>query len=169
MTVARANDDVSRLGQALAGKFSDTNRDFAMSARPLEEQVAGNLRPMSALLLGAVGLVLVMACACVANLQLVRAAGRSREIFMRIALGASRGRLLWQLLIEGALLAALGGAAGVALAFAGLKLLLAAAPATLVQSRAISLDERALLFTAGVVVGCAAPERVAPGVCACGR
>jgi predicted permease len=152
VTPEQAAGEMRRTGEALASQFASTNRGYEMTARPLEEQAGGQVRPMSAMLLGAVGLVLAMACTCVANLLLVRAAGRRREVFMRVALGASRTRLFAQLLIEGFALALCGGVAGVALAQAGLKLLIAAAPASLIGGRGMTLDGRALLFTAALVL-----------------
>ncbi len=151
----QANDEVRRVGAVLASQFASTNQGYEIGARSLEEQAGGQVRPMAALLLGAVGLVLAMACTSVANLLLVRAAARRREIFMRVALGASRVRLLLQLLVEGSLLAACGGVAGVALAAAGLKLLIAAAPASLIGSRAMTLDVRALAVTAAFALASA--------------
>ncbi len=152
VTAEQAAGEVRRVGEGLASQFAATNRGYEMTAYPLEEQAGGQVRPLSALLLGAVGLVLAMACVCVGNLLLVRASGRHREIFMRVALGASRTRLCMQLLIEGFSIAACGGVAGVVLAQAGLKLLIAAAPASLVGSREMALDGRALLFTAALVL-----------------
>ncbi len=147
-----AREEVRSIGIALAEQYPESDRGFAVDARPLNEQVTGPVRVTMWLLLGTVGFVLLMACANVANLLLARAAARQREISVRIALGASRFRLLRQLLVESLVLAVSGGVLGLAVAWAGLKLLIAAAPQSLVHARDIGLDGRTLLFTTVAVM-----------------
>ncbi len=150
----QADDEIRRIGAALAGQYPQTNRGFIMDAQLLSVQVGGRVRATMLLLLGAVGFVLLMACANVANLLLARAATRRQEISVRVALGASRIRLIRQLLTEGLVLAAAGGAVGILFAYASLRFLVKIGPASLLEGRAIHLDPRALLFTAASVLIC---------------
>jgi predicted permease len=155
VTVQQANDEVRRIGDALSAEYAASNRGYAMSAQPLGGQVTGRFRLTVLLLFGSVGFVLLMACANVAGLLLARAAARAREISVRVAIGASRFRLLRQLLTEGLVMSAIGGAAGIVIANFSLKLLLAAAPASLIGGRTVRLDGRALLFASTVALACA--------------
>jgi putative ABC transport system permease protein len=124
-----------------------SQKDWGASVRGLTEQVVGNSKPALRLLLGAVGGVLLIACANVANLFLARAAARGRELAMRAALGASRMRLIRQLLIESTILAILGGGLGVGLARVGLKLLTTFQTTSLPRLDEIQLDSTVLGFT----------------------
>ena len=120
---------------------------------PLPEQVVGRtLRTSLWIMLAAVGAVLLIACANVANLMLSRAAVREREINVRVALGAARARLIRQLLTESILLSLLGSALGVALAWAGLRVLTRLAPADLPRLDQIRIDFAALGVTLAVAV-----------------
>ena len=115
VSVAQAHDEMARLGEQLAAENKDLNAGWAVNVQPLHADLVREVRPGLVLLLAAVFLLLLIACVNVANLLLARAVARERELAIRAALGAGRGRLLRQLLTESLVLAALAGAAGVAL------------------------------------------------------
>ena len=163
-TPQQANEETRQFGVTQAEQYAATNRGFDWSARPLEDLVTGRIRASTLLLAGAVAFVLLMACANVANLLLARGAARQKEIAVRVALGASRARLLRQLVIEGLLLATLGGCAGIPLAIGALRFFTVTGPVTFLQGMHLRLDGRALAVTAGAVVLCAILSGLPPAI-----
>ncbi len=123
---------------------------FGSLVRPLDVDVVGDIGNMLWILLGTVGLVLLVACANVANLFLVRAEARQQELAIRLALGAEARRVAWQLMSESLLVALIGGVLGIALAYGGIQLLLYLQPAQLPRLNEITLDPIVLLFTLGI-------------------
>jgi putative ABC transport system permease protein len=152
LTAADAGNDLGRIAADIARDFPATNAGWTVRVISLHEQLVGALRPALVALLTAVGVVLLIACANVANLLLVRATARQREICVRYALGAARSALVWQSLTESVLLASAGGVAGLAVAWWMLRALLTLAPASLPAAAQASLDWRVLLFTFGLSI-----------------
>jgi len=147
VSVAQARDEVGRLHQQEAIAYPAAHKNFGVVVEPLEDPSAARLRPTLLVLLGAVALVLLIACANIVNLLLVRNAAREREVAVRLALGAGPWQLIRQLLTESTLLSLLGGVLGLLFAVVGLKALLAFVPAELAALREAGLNGRVLGFT----------------------
>ncbi|HLK69646.1 MAG TPA: ABC transporter permease [Bryobacteraceae bacterium] len=157
VTVALANQDVARVWKSW-GETAGVSRmldrlQIQPNLRSLKKDVVGDIGPMLTLLMGALGLVLLLVCANVANLVLVRAQSRQQEFAIRAALGASWSRIAREVLVESLTLGVLGGALGLVLAYLGLRVLVTQGPANLPRLAEITLDGRALAFVLACAVG----------------
>lgn len=147
VTLEQAKADMTGLATHLAEMYPDSNKDSGITLVPLKENVVGQIRPFLLLLLAAVGFVLLIACANVANLLLARSTGRTKEFAIRAALGAGRTRMVRQLLTESVLLGLGGGVIGLLVAAWGTKLAIKALPDALPRAEEVHVDSRVLAFT----------------------
>ncbi len=161
VTLLQAKADMDAIAQNLAAAYPEADKAVGITLVSMKEDIVGNVQPFLIVLLAAVGFLLLIACANVANLLLARSMGRSREFAIRAALGASQGRVIRHLLTESVLLAGLGGALGLLLAVWGTKAVLGTLPGALPRANEVSMDTRVLLFAmalslfAGIVFGLA--------------
>jgi predicted permease len=155
-TIAQANADVARMLPIVMNSFAAPpgfslklfeDAHIAPNVRPLKQDVVGDMGSVLWIVMGSIGLVLLIVCANVANLLLVRVEGRRQELALRAALGASRGRIASELFLESAILGLLGSVMGLAIAFIGLRVLVAVAPEGLPRIHEIGIDGPVLLFT----------------------
>lgn len=161
VTIEQANQDVEMVGHELAKQYPDTNKYEGLRIEPALEALVGDIQPQLYILLGAVALVLLIGCANVANLLLARATGREREIAIRAAMGAGRGRIVRQLLIESGMLSIAGGSCGLVVAVWGIELFSRLAADEIPRLTGAALDGRVLAFAlaasilTGIVFGLA--------------
>jgi predicted permease len=150
VTLAQGQADMDEVGRNLAAAYPAADSDKEIAVVPLKKDIVGDIQPYLLVLLGAVGFVLLIACANVANLVLARSSGRAREFAIRAALGASKPRIIRQLLTESILLAVFGGALGLIVAVWGTQGALSFLPDPLPRAQEIGLDTRVLIFTAAI-------------------
>jgi len=152
VTLQQAKADMDVVARDLAAAFPDSNKTVGISLVPMKEDIVGNVKPLLLVLLAAVGFLLLIACANVANLLLARATRRSREFAVRAALGASHSRIVRQLLTENLLLSIVAGALGLLMAVGAVRAAVHLLPGTLPRTEQISMDGRVLFFAMALSV-----------------
>jgi putative ABC transport system permease protein len=166
-TLDRTNAEMAPIMEELGRAFPQADKNRAYVTKPLVASVVGDLGPILIIVMSATGLLLLLGCVNVANLLLARGAARAREIAVRVAIGAPRGRIVRQLLTESVLLSAFGAALGLVLAFAGVRALLTLGASKLPRLDAVTFDARVLIFSlivlvvSGLLVGFAPALRLA--------
>jgi predicted permease len=151
--ISQASKEIEGIADDLQKAYPASNEGWSAVALSLQESIVGDLRPMLVILLGVVGMVLLVACANIANLLLARGAARRKELAVRAALGASRTRLVRQLLTEGFIISGLGGALALLFAALAIKTLTRMAPADIPRLGEIALDRTVIGFTALLAFG----------------
>ena len=167
--LAGANAGMATVANRLAADFPRTNDGRAMTAVRMHERMVSGIRPALRVLLGAVMVVLLIACVNVANLLLARASGRTREVAVRAALGAGRRRLIQQFLAESLVLGAAGGLAGLLVAFWSTRALVALGPASVPRLSEVTIDWRVLAFTMGIAIATSVLFGLVPALASAGR
>ncbi|HZQ52061.1 MAG TPA: ABC transporter permease [Bryobacteraceae bacterium] len=164
VALGQAQAELTFIGEHLAAEYPKSNAGHNFIARPLRQELVGDVRSTLWLLFGAVGVVLVIACVNVASLLLVRAVSRERELAMRAALGAGRIRLIRQCLTESALLGIAGGTLGILLAALGIRPFVVLWPDGLPRAEDVRFDWRVLLFALAVSIFCGVLFGLAPAL-----
>ena len=170
VSMAQAQDDMKRVHAELTRRFPEFNTGWTANVVPLRDQLTGSVKPALWVMLGAVGFVLLIACANVGNLVLARATARQRELAVRAALGAGRGRIVRQLLAESVLLSLVGAAGGLLLAWWGVIALRTSVADKIPVARLdeVSINGKVLLFTLGAALVSALIFGIAPALTSAG-
>jgi putative ABC transport system permease protein len=166
VAIPAARDELNAIARRLAAQYPETNAGFGVELTPLADTIVGSVRPKLVVLLGAVGLVLLVACANVANLLLVRASTRTREIAIRTAIGAARSRLIRQFLTESTILALAGSVLGLAFVRWGTPIVLAMAGTRIPRAEDIGVDWRVVLFLVVISIATGIAFGLAPALAA---
>lgn len=160
----QARTEMEGIAARLAQLYPEANDQFGVALRPIREVFVGEIRPAVLVLFAAAGFVLLIACANVGNLFVMRGIGRARELSLRMAVGASAGRIIAQMIAESLLITTVGGLAGLAVAAAAIRALVKLIPADLLGGATVSLNGPALFFAIGLVAVCAFVFGLAPAM-----
>jgi putative ABC transport system permease protein len=169
VTVEQAQAEFSTLAAGLEAEYPDSNEGWGAVVRPLKEVALGSVGNQLLIFMASVALLLLIACANLANMTLARATGRTRELAIRTAVGAGRARVVRQLLAESILLASIGGALGIGLAYAGLGGFLAGWPTMLPRMQEIEINATVLLFSVGLTLASGVLFGFLPALSVAGR